>query len=120
MTFTTKWGNFQYTVMPFGLNNVPAIFSRVVIVAFKEFIHKFLEVYFDDWTVFGLVKHHVASLRLMLDTCRRYQIVLNLKKCLICVPFGTLLGHVVSRHGLMVDPAKMAVILNLEVSMSVK
>jgi len=48
ITFTTEWGCFQYTVMPFGLKNVPAIFSRVVITEFKEFIHKFLEVYFDD------------------------------------------------------------------------
>jgi len=46
--FATEWGCFQYTVMPFGLNNAPAIFSRVVVAAFKEFIHKFLEVYFDD------------------------------------------------------------------------
>ena len=48
MTFMMKWGHFQYTVMPFGLRNAPAIFSRVVILVFKEFIHKFLEVYFDD------------------------------------------------------------------------
>jgi len=67
-TFAIEWGCFQYTVMPFGLKNAPTIFSSVVITAFKEFIHKFMEVYFDDWTVLGLVKHHVASLRLMLDT----------------------------------------------------
>jgi len=48
MTFMTEWGCFQYTIMPFGLKNVLAIFSRVVIFSFKEFIHKFLEVYFDD------------------------------------------------------------------------
>ena len=71
-TFVTECGCFQYTVMPFGLKNVPTIFSRIVVATFKEFIHKFLEVYFDDWTVFGLVKRHVASLRLMLDTCHRY------------------------------------------------
>lgn len=71
-TFVIDWGCFQYTVMSFRLKNIPTIFSRVVISTFKEFIHKFLEVYFDDWTVFGLVKHHVTSLRLMLDTCRRY------------------------------------------------
>lgn len=51
-TFMTEWGCFHYTVMPFRLKNVPAIFSQVVIAAFKEFIHKFLEVYFDDQTVF--------------------------------------------------------------------
>lgn len=47
-TFMTEWGFFQYTVMPFGLKNIPIIFSQVVIVMFKEFIHKFLEAYFDD------------------------------------------------------------------------
>ena len=44
MTFATEMGSFQYTVMPFGLKNAPVIFSRVVISAFKDFIHKFLEV----------------------------------------------------------------------------
>jgi hypothetical protein len=42
--FVTEWGSYQYTVMSFGLKNAPTIFSRVVIVAFKEFIHQFLEV----------------------------------------------------------------------------
>ena len=69
-TFATEMGSFQYTVMPFGLKNAPAIFSRVVISTFKEYIHKFLEVYYDDWTIFGLVKDHLTSLRLMLNKCR--------------------------------------------------
>jgi len=120
ITFMTEWGCFQYTVMPFRLKNVLAIFSRMVVAAFKEFIQKFLEVYFDDWTIFGLVKCHVASLHLMLDTYRRYQIMLNLKKCLFYVPFGNLLGHVVCKQELMVDPAKIVMILNLEASRSVK
>ena len=47
-TFAIEWGSFQYTVMPFGLKNAPAIFSRVVVAVFKEFIHKFVKVYFDD------------------------------------------------------------------------
>ena len=119
-TFATEWGCFQYIVMPFGLKNAPMTFSRVVIAAFKEFTHKFLEVYFDNWILFGLVKHHVASLRLMLDTYRRYQIVLNLKKCLFCVPFGTVLGNVVCRQRLMVDLVKIMAISNLEVPRSVK
>jgi hypothetical protein len=34
--------------MPFGLKNAPDIISRVVVEAFKEFLHKFLEEYFDD------------------------------------------------------------------------
>lgn len=90
MNFATEWGCFQYTVMPFGLKNAPAIFSCVVIATFKEFIHKFMEVYFDESLVFGLVKRHVAILCLILDTCRRYQIVLNLKKIHILCSFWDL------------------------------
>lgn len=93
--------------MPFGFKNSPAILSRVVFTTFKEFIHKFLEVYFDDWTMFRLVKKHVPSLRLMLDTCRKYKISLNLMKCIFCVPYGILLDHVVCKKGLMVDPVKV-------------
>lgn len=79
-TITIEWGCFQYIVMPLGLKNEPVIFSRVVIATFKEFIRKYLEVYFADWTLFGLVKCHVASFPLMLDTCHIYKISLNLKK----------------------------------------
>ena len=60
--FVTKWGCFQYTVMPFGLKNAPAIFSQVVVVTFKDFIQKFLHVYMDDWTVYGLIKDHLENL----------------------------------------------------------
>lgn len=83
--------------MPFGMKNALAIFSRVVLATLKEFIHKFLEVYFYDWTVFGLVKKHVSSLCLMLDICMKYQVYLNLKKYIFCVPYGILLGHAVCK-----------------------
>jgi hypothetical protein len=45
--------------MSFGLKNASAIFSRVVVEAFKEFLHKFMEAYFDDWTIFSLLKNHI-------------------------------------------------------------
>ena len=106
--------------MPFGLKNAPAIFSRVVVAVFKEYIHKFLEVYFDDWTVFGLIDKHIGDLIWMLEKCRQYQISLNLKKCIFCVPFGILLGHIVCRQGLMVDPAKITIIVKIPAPNSVK
>ena len=108
-----EWGCCQYTIMPFGLKNAPAIFFRIVVSAFKDFIHKLFKVYFDDWTVFGLVRDHIENLRMMLERCHQYQIVLNLRKCIFCAPFGVLLGHVVCRDGILVNPTKVAIILDL-------
>jgi hypothetical protein len=112
-TFATEWGYYQYTVMPFGMKNAPVIFSIVVIATFKEFIHQFLEVYLDDWTVYSLLKNHVEVLRLLLDRCRQCQISLNINKCIFGTLFGILLGHIVCKQCLLVDLAKIAVIVNL-------
>ena len=68
--FVTEWGCFQYTVMPFGLKNPLAVFSQVVVAVFKYFIQKFLQVYMDDWTVYGLIRDHIDNLQLMLERCR--------------------------------------------------
>ena len=44
----------------------------------------FIEVYMDDWTVYSLLKDHVAMLRLMFYRCRQLQISLNLNKLIFC------------------------------------
>jgi hypothetical protein len=81
--------------MPFGPKNALEIFSRLVIVVFKEFIHQFLEVYLEDWIVYSLLKDHVEVLHLMLERCRQCQISLNIKKFIFKTLFGILLGNIV-------------------------
>jgi hypothetical protein len=106
--------------MPFGSKNAPAIFSRVVIASFKEFIHQFLEVYLDDWTVYSLLKDHVEVLRLVFEKCKQCQISLNINKCIFGTHFGKMLGHIICKHGLLVDPAKVAIIVKLPPPKSVR
>jgi hypothetical protein len=106
--------------MPFGLKNSPAFVSRIVIATFREFIHKFVEVYMDDWTMYIMLKYHVELLRLMFDRCREMQIYLNLRNCIFYVPHGNLLCHIVCREGVLVDPTKVAVILNISTPTNAK
>jgi hypothetical protein len=117
--FSIEWGSYQYTVIPFGLKNAPTIFSRVIIASFKEFIHQFLEVYLDDWNIYSLLKDHVEVLIRMLERCRQCQISLNIKKCIFGTPFVIFLGYIVCKQGLLVDPAKIAIIVNLPLPNSV-
>ena len=119
-TFAIEWGSYQYTLMPFGLKNAPTIFSRATVAALKDFIHKFLEVYLDDWTVFSLLKDHVEIMRLMLERCRKCHISLNIKKCVFITLFGILLGNIVCKKGLIVDPTKFFIIFNLPPPKSVR
>lgn len=49
----------------------------------------------------------------MLDQCIQLKIFLNIKKCIFCTPFGVLLGHIVCKDGLLVDPVKIEMIMDL-------
>ena len=118
--FAIEWGSFQYTTMPFSLKNALVIFSKVVVDEFKDFIHKFLEVYLYEWIVFNPLNKHVQKLRLMLDMCRQLQISLNMRKFILCSPFRVLLGHNVHKDGLIVDPTKVIVIVYLATPTNVK
>jgi hypothetical protein len=119
-TFIIEWGSFAYNVMLFVLKNTPAVFSRIAIVDFREFIQKFIEFYMDDWTIYSLHKEHVSLLRLMFERCREFHISLNLRKCIFYVAHGNLLGHIVCREGVLEDPAKVVVIVNMSLPMSAK
>ena len=119
-TFVTEWCCFHYMIIPFGLKNAPAIFSRIVVAYFKEFTHKFLEDYFDNWTIYELIKDHIESLHMVLKWFQHFHISLNLNKCIFCVPFGILLGHVVCREGMLMDPVNITIIVDLPPPSSIK
>ena len=111
---TTFVCEFAYIFMPFGLKNAPIVLSRIVIKAFQEYLYKTMEVYFDDWTMYNLLKEHVKWLRLMLEHCIQIQLTLIIKKCIFDTPIGILLRHVVCKEGIKVDLAKIKVILELK------
>lgn len=81
-------------------------------------MHKFLEVYLDDCKVLSLLEEHIKLLWLMLDRCHQLKTSLNIKKCIFCTPFGVLLGHIVCKDGLLMDPTKVAIIIDLPATTS--
>ena len=52
-TFTCPWGTYAYNVFPFGLCNAADTFQRAVLAIFVDLIHECVEVYMDDFTVYG-------------------------------------------------------------------
>ena len=100
--------------MPFGIKNAAIVLSRIVIKFFQEYLYKSMGVYFDDWTIYNMLKDHIKWLRLMLERCRQIQLSLNIKTCIFATPIGILLGHVVCEEGIKVDIAKIKAIIDLK------
>jgi hypothetical protein len=112
-TFTTEWGTYAFTRMPFGLCNAPETFQRLMMDIFKDFLRHFLEVFIDDFAVFSNRRDHLECLRKTFQKCRETNLKLHPGKCFLGMVSGILLGHVVSQAGLQVDIDKVKVILSL-------
>ncbi|CAL8988435.1 unnamed protein product [Prunus brigantina] len=113
-TFTCPFGTFAYRRMPFGLCNAPATFQRCMMAIFSDMVERFMEVFMDDFSVFGSsfddCLHHLS---LVLKRCQETNLILNWEKCHFMVRQGIVLGHVVSSKGIEVDKAKIDIISNL-------
>jgi len=106
--FTTPWGTFMYVKMPFGLMNDGATFQRAMDIAFVEELGKFIVIYLDDVTVFSQSDdEHLRHLRQVFEKCRRFGICLNPKKGLFELEEGKILGHIISKDGIKIDPSRI-------------
>jgi hypothetical protein len=113
-TFTCPFGTFAYRHMPFGLCNAPATFQRCMISIFFDMVERFLEIFMDDFSVFGSTfEECLHHLTLVLVRCKEKNLVLNWEKCHFMVKQGIVLGYVISHRGIEVDKAKVDQISNL-------
>ncbi|KAL5549377.1 hypothetical protein UlMin_004608 [Ulmus minor] len=120
-TFTCPYGTFAYRRMPFGLCNAPATFQRCMLSIFSDMVEKYIEVFMDDFSVFGSsFDNCIANLALVLQRCVDTNLVLNWEKCHFMVREGIVLGHRISVKGIEVDQAKIDVIKKLPPPTNVK
>jgi hypothetical protein len=120
-TFTCPFGTFAYRRMPFGLCNAPATFQRCMMSIFSDMVEKFLEVFMDDFSVFGSsFDNCLHNLSLVLKRCKETNLILSWEKSHFMVQEGIVLGHIVSKRGIEVDRAKVELIENLPPPTSVK
>jgi hypothetical protein len=69
--FGTKYGHFEWLVMPFGLVNVPATFQSMMTQILRDFIDVFVQVYLDDILIYSASKEeHVSHVQQVLEVLR--------------------------------------------------
>ncbi|KAM1083435.1 hypothetical protein ACFX19_022242 [Malus domestica] len=120
-TFTCPFGTFAYRRMPFGLCNAPATFQRCMVSIFSDFVEKIIEVFMDDFSVFGdSFDECLENLTIILKRCVETNLVLNWEKCHFMVRQGIVLGHIVSERGIEVDKSKIDLVRYLPSPTSVR
>lgn len=119
--FRTRYGHFQWRVLPFGLTNAVETFQTLMQSVFKDCLDRFVIVYLDDILVYSkTAKEHLEHLRHVLGLLRDHYLYAKLTKCEFMVQTIDFLGHRISNNQLMTDPEKIVAIKNWPTPTNVK
>jgi transposase InsO family protein len=109
--FTTKFGLFEFRVLPFGLSNAPATFMRLMTDVFRPLLDKCVVVFLDDILVFSKSHdEHQQHLRRVFTLLRQHKLYAKLSKCIFGQNQVEYLGHVIGAEGIKTASDKVATI----------
>ncbi|GBG62811.1 hypothetical protein CBR_g32394 [Chara braunii] len=108
-SFQTRYGLYEFVVMPFDLCNVLGTFQHAMNRIFHDYLDKFVIVYLDDILIFSrIVEEYVTHLDKVLSLLRQHKFKINGEKCEFGCTRILYLGHEISAEGLKPDDAKVA------------
>ena len=111
--FRTRYGHYEFLVMPFELTNAPAVFMDLINTIFQPYLDQFVIVFIDGILICsGSKEDHEAHLRVVLQILRENQLYAKFSKCQFWLDSVAFLGHVISTEGVYVDPQNIEAIVN--------
>ncbi|KAJ9546732.1 hypothetical protein OSB04_019275 [Centaurea solstitialis] len=114
--FRTRYGHFEFLVMPFGLINALAAFMDLMNRVCRPMLDRSVIVFIDDILVYSKTKEdHVVHLREVLEVLRKERLYAKFSKCAFWLEEVQFLGHVVNREVIKVDPSKIEAVMSWEV-----
>jgi hypothetical protein len=110
-TFRTKYGHYEFMVVPFGLSNAPTVFMCLMNGVFREYLDKFVIVFLDDILIYARTKEeHEKHLKTMLQVLREHRLYAKLSKCIFYQKKNHYLGHIISIDGIAANPKNIEAI----------
>ncbi|CAN6454680.1 unnamed protein product [Victoria cruziana] len=111
--FRTRYGHFEFLVLPFGLTNAPVVFIDMMHRVFREYLDRFVIVFIYDILIYSSNRdNHAQHLHTVLQTLRDYGLYGKLSKRKFWLEEVAFLGHVISAQGVAVDPTKIEAVVN--------
>ncbi|GJZ89136.1 putative reverse transcriptase domain-containing protein [Tanacetum coccineum] len=106
--FRTRYGHYEFLVIPFGLTNALAVFMDLMNRVCKPYLDKFVIVFIDDILIYSKnKKEHEEHLKAILELLKKEQLYAKFSKCEFWIPKVQFLRHVIDSRGIHVDPAKI-------------
>jgi hypothetical protein len=103
-TFRTRYGHYEFVLVPFGLTNAPTSFMCLMNNVFINFLDRFVLVFIDDILIYSKNREeHEEHRKMVLQVLREHQIYVKLNKCDFFKKQVHYLGHVISEEGVEVD-----------------
>ena len=111
--FVCSQGQFEYTVMPFGLKTAPSIFQSMMEDIFSDMLRQSVLIYLDDILIFSKsTEDHVSLVREVLRRLQENRLLAKKEKCVFSTNCIDFLGYVISDKGISVAPDKVKTILD--------
>jgi Reverse transcriptase (RNA-dependent DNA polymerase)/RNase H-like domain found in reverse transcriptase len=109
--FRTRYGLFEFTVLPVGLTNAPSTFMALMNDVFHTHLDSFVIIYLDDILIYSItLEEHLVHLRKLLELLRQHKLYAKMSKCAFCLPKVEYLGHLLSDIGISVENTKVETI----------
>ena len=106
--FRTRYGHFEFLVLPFGLTNAPATFMHLMNETFRAQLDDFVIVFLDDILIYSkTLEEHERHVRVVLDILRREKLYAKESKCELFKTEVEFLGHFVGRDGIRMMEGKV-------------
>ena len=119
--FRTRYGHYEYKVMPFGLVNAPATLQAMMNTILREFLDHGVVVYLDDILIYSKsLEGHKALTKQVLERLERHDLAISLKKSVFHVDTVEFLGYIVGKDGVTMSRQKVERILSWKAPRSVK
>ncbi|GJR64781.1 putative reverse transcriptase domain-containing protein [Tanacetum coccineum] len=107
-TFRTRYGHYEFQVMPFGLKNATVVFMDLMNRVSKPYLDKFVIVFIDDILIYSKnKKEHEEHIKAILELLKKEELYAKFLECEFWIPKVQFLSHVIDCQGIHVDPAKI-------------